>query len=270
MKFRLAAAIAALFWCAIGAAQARPQFVAVLTQTYPTYAAALQKRSCLNCHVSMSNLQRNAYGKEIQDAMTAAGANQLTPAIVHQVENMDAAGDGVSNLTRIEKGLPPAGAPGGAAGPNAPASAPAKQGVNPAEWAWIPKNGFHPAIVHFPIALFIAGVFLDFLGYIRRDKTLLFAGWYNLVLGALSALAACATGVIAIWLQQIPVSGLIRTHLTLGILATVIMWVLVGMRVHRHEKIGAGGRAVYYVLAAINLCVISYAGHLGGMFVYGS
>lgn len=277
MKMKLVFALALLV-VAGGVAHARPQFVAVLTQTYPQYAGPLQQRSCMNCHISMSNLQRNAYGKQIEAAMTAASATQLTPAILHKVESMDAAGDGVTNLTRIQKGLPPAGSPGagpavgstGTAGSGSSASSSPASRINPASWSWLPKNGFHPAIVHFPIALFIAGLFLDFIGLIRKKDTFLFAGWWNLLLAAVSALGACATGLLAILLQSVPVTGLIRTHLSLAVLATVIMWIMVAMRVHRHEKIAPTARVVYYILAAINFCVISYTGHLGGMFVYGS
>lgn len=280
MRLKLVIA-ALLFALSVGATQARPQFVAVLTQTYKPYAAPLQQRSCVNCHISMSNLQRNAYGKEIEAAMTAASATNLTPAILHKVESMDAAGDGVTNLTRIEKGLPPAGAQGTTPSSAPPTSSAGQTGsspaphslasrLNPASWQWVPKNGLHPAIVHFPIALFIAGLFLDFLGLARKNRNFLIAGWYNLFLAALSALAACLTGLYAIVLQQIPIAGLIRTHLCLALVATVIMWIMVGMRVHRHEKIAPAARVVYYLLAAINFCVISYTGHLGGMFVYGS
>ena len=110
-RIYLVIAVALLLASAIGSVQARPGFVPILTKTYPANAGPLQQRSCINCHVSMSNLQRNAYGKEIETAMDSAKASDLTPAILHQVENMDAAGDGVTNLTRIKEGLPPAGTP---------------------------------------------------------------------------------------------------------------------------------------------------------------
>jgi uncharacterized membrane protein len=246
--------------------------VPILAQTYPAYATALTQRSCGNCHISPTS-QRNAYGLEIEQAMTSTGASDLTPAILHRVETMDAAGDGVTNLQRIQQGLPPAGAPGAKpaakSAPATPKLVVAGHEINPSDWQWIPKNGMHPAIVHFPIALFISGLFLDLLGLVRKNKTFLYAGWYNLILAAISALAACATGYAAILLQQIPVGGLIKTHLSLAIAATIVMWVMVALRVHKHENIGIQARVVYYVLAALNFCIISYAGHLGGMYVYG-
>jgi uncharacterized membrane protein len=47
------------------------------------------------------------------------------------------------------------------------------------------------------------------------------------------------------------------------------MWIMVAMRVHRHEKMQIPLRVVYYALALAAFLIISYTGHLGGAFVYG-
>jgi hypothetical protein len=69
--------------------------------------------------------------------------------------------------------------------------------------------------------------------------------------------------------MHMPLKGLIFQHMLLAILATVIMWVLVALRVHRHEQMSQPLRVAYYVLALTGLLIISYSGHLGGVFVYG-
>jgi uncharacterized membrane protein len=133
----------------------------------------------------------------------------------------------------------------------------------------IPKNAFHPAIVHFPIALFIAGLFLDALGMWKKHKTLLLAGWYNLVLGAVSTLASIASGVTAMSIMHLPFKGLIFNHLVLASIGTAIMWAMVALRYKRHDKMSTGLRAAYYVLATTGVILIAFSAHLGGAFVYG-
>jgi hypothetical protein len=102
-----------------------------------------------------------------------------------------------------------------------------------------------------------------------RGRARLAAGWYCIVMAAISSVGALVSGVGAMSLLKLPYRGLIFDHLTYAIGATVIMWILVALRVDRHEKMNVGLRAVYYVLATACLVLISYAGHLGGVFVYG-
>lgn len=132
----------------------------------------------------------------------------------------------------------------------------------------IPKNGFHPAVVHFPIALFIGGLLLDTLGLVMRKRELLFAGWYNLVLAAVSAVGGVITGYLAVTLMKLPFRGLIQEHFLYAIIGSFVMWMMVAMRVHRHEEMNLFARSVYYMLAIAGLALISYAGHVGGVLVY--
>lgn len=133
----------------------------------------------------------------------------------------------------------------------------------------IPDYAFHPAIVHFPIALFIAGWLLDAIGFLRKDKNLLIAGWFNLALAAASSLAAVASGLAALIFMGMSLQGTVLTHMLLALLTTVMMWAMFGLRAYRHEKMTAPARVAYYVLAVVTLVTISYVGHLGGQLVYG-
>jgi uncharacterized membrane protein len=253
-------------------AQARPDFGSVVEKTYPEHATAFTQRGCAACHVSDSDFTRNGFGIQLAAAMKAANAKKPTPEILHQLDAQDADGDGAANLAEIEGGTNPADAK---SAPAAGASAPAPKAAAPAAPAepekksWFPKEAFHPAIVHFPIALFIAGLVLDLFGLILRNKTLLFAGWYNLVLAALGTFGAIATGWLALVLLKVPVAGLIQQHIIMGALTTAVMWAMVALRVHRHEKTNGAIRVVYYLLAVAGFILVGYTGHLGGAFVYG-
>ena len=123
--------------------------------------------------------------------------------------------------------------------------------------------------MHFPIGLFLAGLLLDFIGMVKNQKALLLAGWYNLVLAAASTIFAALSGVLAMSLMKLPYKGLIFEHMLYAVGASVIMWLMVALRVHRHEKMNVPVRLLYYALAVAGLVTISYAGHLGGVFVYG-
>jgi uncharacterized membrane protein len=206
-------------------------------------AAELEDRSCANCHVSDYDMKLNAYGKAMQGLMEERGLEVPTAETFASLEEME---------------IEPGAALAATEGPQTPK----RTGL-------IPKNAYHPAFVHFPIALFIGGLILDFLGMVRKDKTLLRAGWYNIVMAAISALAGIASGVAAMALMKMPYRGLIFDHMKWAVFSTVIIWILVAMRMHRHDKMNYSLRLVYYVLATVALLSISWAGHLGGVFVYG-
>src|SRR5579871_1905420 len=252
----------ALLTVAFGAARAmaKPEFPDVLTATYKPYADKLSERSCANCHVSASDYNLNPYGKQIAHELVAANTKTLTPDILHKVETLSAFQDGMTNLDKIKAGLPPGEAK---AGTTAKATAEPERAASAPPKSLIPKNVFHPAIVHFPIALFIAGLLLDFLGWRRHQRTLLLAGWYNLVLAAVSAIGAISSGLLAMFRMHLPFAGLIFTHLLLACVASVLMWIMVALRIHRHEKMTVSLRVTYYVVAVATLVLISYAGHLG-------
>jgi uncharacterized membrane protein len=186
-----------------------------------------------------------------------------------KIEPADADGDGADNGRELRAGTnpaDPASVPAAGAGePAAAPEAPAEEKPKPI----IPKNAYHPAIVHFPIALFIAGLLLDLIGYRKKNPQLLYAGWINLVFAAVTTFGALLSGFVATRQMKIPISGLIQQHMIYAIAGTVIMWIMVALRIHRHEKMSKGLRTVYYLAAIAGLALISWSGHLGGVFVYG-
>jgi len=256
------------------AAQAKPDYLDVLLKTYPAYQKDLSARSCANCHVSDSDYAKNPYGKQVAQQLLNAETKTLTPAILHAVEPLASNPGDISNLEKIQQGLAPgapkaggpgvgsAAAPGSSPAPSAPPAAPEAKPL------W-PKNAFHPAIVHFPIALFLAAMLLDLIGILRNNPKFLTAGWYNLVMAAISSFGAIATGLLAVFTMALPLKGLILKHLVLAVIATVIMWILVALRAHRHEKMSQQLRMVYFAIALVGMVLIAYSAHLGGTFVYG-
>jgi uncharacterized membrane protein len=256
---RMLAAVLCLLTLAM-AAEAKPEFLDVLTSTYKPYSQALAARGCANCHVSNSDLGMNPFGKQVKQALHASGGLKLTAAILKSVEGQASNPGDISNIDKIQQGLAP-----GAPKPAPPGSKPAvSETKSEIKIPFVPSNGFHPAIVHFPIALFLAGIFLDFLGLVRNNKSLLLAGWYNLVMAAVTALGGVTSGLFAFWIMKMPLDS-VKTHLILAAVGTVIMWILVGLRAGKHENMSKSLRAIYIVVALIGAGIIAYAGHIGGI-----
>lgn len=246
------------------AALATEEFFSSFTKHYKiAEGSALSAKSCSNCHVSAEDFAMNPYGKDLKAKLKETGKDEPDAEVFAGIESLDSDGDGTPNADEIKANT----------APGDPASG-GKQGVTPKtptkkSEGMIPKNAFHPAIVHFPIALFMAGLLLDALGVITKHKTMLLAGWYNLMLAALSCVGAIGSGLLAMFLKGYPFSGTVLTHFGYAVGSSVIMWILVAMRVDRHEKMNIPLRVVYYLLAFLALFLISWAGHVGGDLVYG-
>lgn len=131
----------------------------------------------------------------------------------------------------------------------------------------------HPVLVHFPIALLIAGVLFECVSIVlRRDRDKPSpAALACVVVGALGAAIAAWAG----WLNAdiephgSGVSDLMETHRWLGIVAASLAGVaLIG------GLIGASGKAramtgLYRVALVLAAGVVGVAGHWGGSIVYG-
>src|SRR5690349_19402267 len=106
---RLVVAVTALIvWLSGGsAALAKPDFLEILTKTYPAKLNVLTERSCVTCHAGPGDFALNLYGKQLRSAMADANTKQLTEAILRRVEPLDANGDGKTNIQEIEAGTAP-------------------------------------------------------------------------------------------------------------------------------------------------------------------
>src|SRR5215471_4676519 len=81
------------------------------------------------------------------------------------------------------------------------------------------KHAQHVVLVHFPIALFTAGVAFDFLALWTRRRLLAAAAYYNFLVGALSTIPVLITGLLA-WQWQLEgqrLKGTLLLHLALGV-----------------------------------------------------
>ena len=260
MKFRL---IIALALTSISASVfAKSEFLDLFMSTYKVSdSSPLGSKSCLICHQTEDDFTKmTAYGRDLKKGLADAGTNALNESILKTVGAVDSNGSGKTNEEKIKAGTSP-GDPG-PADTKAPAAPEKKKSL-------IPMNFFHPAVVHFPIGLFMAGLLLDGLGLFLKKPGLLVSGWYNILMAAASAVGGVFTGFGAMYIQKVPFKGVIFEHMLLAMTCTFLMFFMVILRVHRHEKMHLPTRIAYFGMAFICLILISYAGHLGGAFVYG-
>ena len=130
----------------------------------------------------------------------------------------------------------------------------------------------HPLIIHFPIALLSSGFLFDFLSYLLKKKSLEFAGWWNLILGLVSALCAIVTGLIAdygskpgLMDEPFPVH---TNHGSLQILASCVFMVLLFWRGQLQGTLPQKSKMVllYFSVTGIAVTILFYGSHLGAVF----
>lgn len=122
----------------------------------------------------------------------------------------------------------------------------------------------HPAIVHFPVAFLPVAVGADFLGRVTDSPALNSFARSAMVVGAVGAVAAGVTGLIAG--EEVNVEGesrdMLMTHRNLNFLATLVLG---GMAVWRFRR--ARPSAAYLAVGGVATAVLGYTAYLGGSLI---
>jgi uncharacterized membrane protein len=131
--------------------------------------------------------------------------------------------------------------------------------------ALLAKHAQHVVLIHFPIALFIAGVAFDVAAQWAKRRSLAEAAYYNLMVAAVSTLPVLATGILA-WQFQLEgqkLKGVLLLHLVLACVSSVMIWLVwwVHFRARRRGEALPTYRVPIELLA---VAIISLTGHLGG------
>jgi uncharacterized membrane protein len=136
--------------------------------------------------------------------------------------------------------------------------------------ALLARHAQHVVLIHFPIALLIVGVAFDFLAlarpFAKHRQTLTMAAYYNLIVAALSAVAAVVTGVLA-WQLQLDgesLKGTLKLHLVLGIVSSLLIWLVWWLHFRAYRNPERGLPAYRLPIEVLAVSVIAVTGHLGG------
>jgi uncharacterized membrane protein len=128
------------------------------------------------------------------------------------------------------------------------------------------KHAQHVVLIHFPIALFITGVALDFAAQWTKRQSLAIATYINLLLAAVTALPAVATGLVA-WrwaLEGQRLRGILLLHMLFGLLSTTLIWLVWWIHFHARRKSRSHLPLFRLPLEVAAVAIISVTGHLGG------
>ena len=132
-------------------------------------------------------------------------------------------------------------------------------------------QNYHPLIVHFPIAFIYGASLMYFLAWISASERLQWTALWMLMLGALSAAAALASGFYAapgLMVSQSVRDQLLQHHKHLMVVASILtgaltVWALAS------RPMPAKGRYVFLAGLLAVVLLIAAGADLGGEMVYG-
>ncbi|HKD51702.1 MAG TPA: DUF2231 domain-containing protein [Candidatus Acidoferrum sp.] len=128
------------------------------------------------------------------------------------------------------------------------------------------RHGQHVVLIHFPIALFIAGAAFDFVAHWMKRQSLAAAAYFNFLVAAAASIPAMISGLLA-WQWQLEgqrLKGTLLLHLIFGVtsgaLVCVVWLIHWSARRARDEKL----RLFCLPLEALTAVLLAVTGHLGG------
>jgi uncharacterized membrane protein len=130
---------------------------------------------------------------------------------------------------------------------------------------FLAKHAQHVVLIHFPIALFIAGVAFDVIAQWTKRQGLADTAYYNLLGAAISTIPVFATGLLA-WQFQLEgqkLKGVLLLHLVLAGVSSVLIWT--AWWVHFRERRQHAPLPSYRLLIEfLAVAIVAVTGHLGG------
>ena len=132
-------------------------------------------------------------------------------------------------------------------------------------------QNYHPLLVHFPIAFIYGAALLYFLAWISASERLKWTALWVLMLGALGAAAAVASGLYAVPGLMVSVSvreELLQHHKHLMVAASAVTGVLTIWALAT-RPMPTRGRYVFLAGLIAVICLIAAGADLGGEMVYG-
>jgi uncharacterized membrane protein len=131
----------------------------------------------------------------------------------------------------------------------------------------------HGGTTHFPIALIIASLLFDLVGFaLQREphsRDLHMAAFYTLLLGALASFAAVLSGLMISGWQVFGAGTLAKHHdfvwPAFGLIVGLAVWRLVV-----RQRASRRAYALYLVFSVVTAVVMTAAGYWGGELMLGS
>lgn len=130
---------------------------------------------------------------------------------------------------------------------------------------------FHPVVVHFPIALVLAGLLITGIGAIRNkphlDRSSVLMIYLAASTGTLAAILGLAAGAEANFPSFL--SSYFTWHRILGIASSIIIWIAAYFGYLWQRNNSPKLLWTYRLVLGVNSLLIGITGHLGATLVYG-
>jgi uncharacterized membrane protein len=247
--------VAFSFCLVAGSCQAYPAFYDVLVKQYgfaPESSAA--KAKCQVCHDGKPP-KLNLFGKQVKPVVPQDFV--LTAVVLGKVADQDADSDGLTNGDELKRGQLP-----GVFQPPAENRVP-DSAADEEQTELVPKHSFHPAMAHFPLALWAVAAFFELFSRYRKQKLYHDVAIANLGIGLVASIATIATGIVAMLrLGYWPLTANpMIFHLALAIVSTLLA---LGAWSQRGKE-GLG----FLVMLCLSAGSVLVAGHFGADMVFG-
>jgi len=129
------------------------------------------------------------------------------------------------------------------------------------------RHAQHVVLIHFPIALFLVAVAIDYYAQWAKDQSVASAVYLNLLLAAVTTIPVLVTGLGAwAWaLEGQRLKGTLLMHLVLGIASSIL--ICLTCWIHWRARRSATSTLPTYrlPLEAVGVLVVALTGHLGGI-----
>lgn len=128
------------------------------------------------------------------------------------------------------------------------------------------KHAQHVVLIHFPIALFIAGTVFDFAAHWTKRESLAAAAYFNFMVSAAASIPTMITGLLA-WQWQLEgqrLKGTLLLHLIFGVASSTLICVV--WLIHWSTKRAEDERLRLFCLPleVLTAVLLAVTGHLGG------
>lgn len=129
---------------------------------------------------------------------------------------------------------------------------------------------FHPAIVHFPIALLSIAALFAVISLFRKKDFFKEVAFWNLLLGVIGAIAAVLTGLIEEQnlAHNEEVHKILVKHKFTGFGILILSFALLTWLWVRKNKFGKNEYILWVLFLVLGTAMIFYQGYLGGRMVF--
>ncbi len=132
--------------------------------------------------------------------------------------------------------------------------------------ALLAKHAQHVVLIHFPIALFMAGVAFDLAARWTNRRTLAAAAYYNFLVAAISTPLVVATGLLA-WQLQLEgqkLKGILLEHLVLGVASSAMICIVWYVHLRSRRKLEQKLPSYCLPMELVAVGLLGITAHLGG------